>query len=188
MLTAVLSLLVGAGCVSWRLMALRRVIRAAPARFFGIATAQRPKTRAAWSAWPLDRHGPDHGLVHAMFVAERRGPAVARLNEHLAEVDAELRQAQGLSTARIALGSGALLAAITVAHGLPEPGWSPTSAVLALSFGFVSAGAVWQLDRLADARARRIRAEWDDWANALERLLPPERAAGGIRGCSLDPR
>jgi hypothetical protein len=137
-----------------------------------------------------------------MVAAEHRGLGVARLNEHLAEVDAELRQAQGqgLPTARISLVSGALFAAIGVARGLPEPGWSPTSAMLALSFGLVSAVAVWQLDRLADAQARRIRAEWDDWANALVRLLPIERAAertaeraaepdaGGLRGCSLDPR
>jgi hypothetical protein len=129
-----------------------------------------------------------------MFAAEHRRPGVARLNEHLAEVDAELSQAQGqgLGTARISLGSGALLAAIGVARGLPEPGWSPTSAMLALSFGLASAVAVWQLDRLADTRARRIRAEWDEWASALVRLLPAERAAerdaGGLRGCSLDPR
>ena len=113
-----------------------------------------------------------------------------RLNEPLAEIDAELSQAraQGLGAARIALGSGALLAAIGVARGLPDPGWSPASAILALSFGFASAVVVWQLDRLADARVRRIRAEWDDWANALERLLPIEPAADGFQGCSLDHR
>jgi hypothetical protein len=168
------------GCVSSSLVSLRRVNRSAPARFFGVGARHRPKTRAAWSAWSTAEDGPGREFVRAMIAAERRGSAVACLNEQLAEVDSDLGRAQGSRpgprspAARISLGGGAFFAALDVARGLPDPGFGPVSAVLAMSLGVVSACTVWQIDRLADARARRVRAEWDDWAKALERLLPSE--------------
>jgi len=171
-LYAVVSLLVGAGCVLWRLMALRRVSHAAPARFFGFETAQRPRTRAAWSAWSAAQGGVGDArhLVQTVLGAGDRRQAVACLNEHLAEIAGELSQPRGLGVPleRIALLSGALFGVIALARRLSD------GAVSAVLLGVTSAALVRQIDRLADARARRVRAEWDEWARALERLLPAD--------------
>jgi hypothetical protein len=126
-------------------------------------------------------------LIGELTSAGTHPMAVSLLNQHLGDIENELAYAQGsrATGARVALATGSLLAVIGVAQGLPEPGWSPTGSVLALCFASVFALALRQLDRLADARVRRIRREWDDWAGALRPWLPPhpttpERVQGRI--------
>ncbi len=102
-----------------------------------------------------------------MLAADDRRLAVSCLNEHLAEIAGEFSRLAGLgvSLGRIALLNGALFGVIALARRLPD------MAVIAALLGVVSAGLVWQIDRLADARIRRVRAEWDEWARALEGIL-----------------
>ena len=180
MLAAALALLVGALCVGSAFGRFRRLGMRPGGGGCGASGSQPLSARERLTRDAAALLGPSPGeqLVRDVLGAPSRAHAVAEMNERLSDAQSELAGAAvPRVAARIALGSGTLLAIVEVARGLGRGDVSVLWALGAFGCGLVAAGVAAHLGRLADSRARARREQWNALSRGLMRLLPSTEQA-----------
>lgn len=110
------------------------------------------------------------------------GPAVAALNEHLADVDKGLSLESGRfgASTRIAFSGGTLGGVLELSRAVSShSGSGYVLAAAAFFTGCVSAGACFEIGRRAAAEAAQIRREWDQIASEIAKRLARADESGG---------
>lgn len=136
----------------------------------------------------LDEESDAHQLLQAAENAPSRAYGIALMNEHLADIQADLAQGEQVpkSVSRIALAAGGALAIFAVVPAVSaetrpaglHPAIVHTGVIVALGLG---TGLVAHLlGRQGEQRVRREREGWNKVTHILCRLLPPEPGPASV--------
>jgi hypothetical protein len=168
MLFAVAAVLVSLLCI---LGATRRawMLRRRPEHVEELGRALRRGFRRELGADELET------LISDVLATQAPSEALARLDEHLADVARDLDVGSHVprSAARIALASGTALALASLAHEMSAGHTAQAAAGPLIAFGAGTIGCVGSLlaGSVAERRAVRLRAAYDDLSARLERLV-----------------
>ena len=114
-------------------------------------------------------------LISDVLATKTPAEALARLDEHLADVARDLDVGSDVprSAARVALASGTALALVSLAHEMSAGHMAQAAAGPLIAFGAGAIGCVGSLlaGSAAERRAARLRAAYDELSARLERLV-----------------